>query len=54
VTLDLSCNFIEDKGIAQLASSITKLPKGMHHLNLSHCSLTGKVSNEFFLHFYFN
>ncbi len=46
VTLDLSCNFIEDKGIAQLATSITKLPKGMHHLNLSHCSLTNKGVNQ--------
>ena len=42
VTLDISCNFIEDKGIVALASSILKMPKGMHHLNLSHCSLTNK------------
>ena len=41
-SLDMSCNFIEDRGINPLSSTIAKLSKGMHHLNLSYCSLTGK------------
>ena len=41
-SLDLSCNFIEDRGINPLSSTMAKLSKGMHHLNLSYCSLTGK------------
>ena len=40
--LDLSCNFLEDKGLVQLAIQFAKLPKGMHHLNVSHSSLTSK------------
>jgi hypothetical protein len=40
--LDVSCNFLEDKGIIQMAQVMSKLPKGMHHLNLSHCSLASK------------
>ena len=41
-SLDLSCNFIEDRGINPLSNTMAKLSKGMHHLNLSYCSLTGK------------
>ena len=41
-SLDLSCNFIEDRGIHPLSGTISKLSKGMHHLNLSYCSLSGK------------
>ena len=45
-SLDLSCNFLEDKGIAPLSQAVAKNPKGMHHLNLSYCSLTSKgISN---------
>merc|ERR1712223_231105 len=40
--LDLSCNFLEDKGLVQLAIQFAKLPKGMHHLDVSHSSLTSK------------
>ncbi len=40
--MDLSCNFLEDKGIMQMAASMAKMPKGMRHLNLSHASLTSK------------
>ena len=41
-SLDLSCNFIEDRGINPLSSALAKLPKGIHHMNLSYCTLTGK------------
>lgn len=44
--LDLSCNFLEDKGVNQLSAVMAKMPKGMHHLNLSHCSLTSKGTNN--------
>ncbi|XP_051163471.1 F-actin-uncapping protein LRRC16A isoform X3 [Leptopilina boulardi] len=41
-TIDLSNNMIEDKGASHLNGPITKLPKGLQKLNLSHCGLTGK------------
>ena len=40
--IDLSCNFLEDKGLIPVAAIMSKIPKGMHHLNLSHCSLTSR------------
>ena len=45
--LDFSCNFLEDKGVIPLGQVMAKLPKGMHHLNLSHCSLSTKGLNSF-------
>lgn len=45
-TLDLSNNMIEDKGAIYLAGCITKLNKGLVHLNLSHCGLTSKGVNQ--------
>ena len=44
--LDFSCNFLEDKGVIPLGQVMAKLPKGMHHLNLSHCSLSTKGLNS--------
>ena len=44
--IDLSCNFLEDKGLAQISGVFAKHPKGIHHLNLSHCSLTSKGLNS--------
>ena len=44
--LDFSCNFLEDKGVVPLGQVMSKLPKGMHHLNLSHCSLSVKGLNS--------
>ncbi|XP_049862710.1 F-actin-uncapping protein LRRC16A isoform X2 [Schistocerca gregaria] len=59
-TLDLSNNLIEDKGasslcgiiakimqgVNQLSSPLGKLPKGLVHLNLSHCGLSSKGVNQ--------
>ncbi|XP_075224401.1 capping protein regulator and myosin 1 linker 1 leucine rich repeat protein [Lycorma delicatula] len=59
-TLDLSCNMIEDKGASSLcgivakimqgathlSSPLAKVPKGLIHLNLSHCGLTSKGVNQ--------
>ena len=42
VSFDLSCNFVEDKGIAQLSAAVGKMPKGLRHVNLSYCSLSSK------------
>lgn len=47
VSLDLSCNFLEDKGINQLSSVISKMPRGPRHLNLSHCALSSKGISHF-------
>lgn len=44
--MDLSCNFLEDRGLAQVAQAMAKLPKGSHHLNLSYCSLASKGINS--------
>ena len=44
--LDLSCNFLEDKGLVPVTQVMAKVPKGMHHLNLSHCSLSSKGINS--------
>ena len=41
-SFDLSCNFVEDKGIAQLSAAVGKMAKGLRHVNLSYCSLTSK------------
>ncbi|KAL0270608.1 UNVERIFIED_CONTAM: hypothetical protein PYX00_007960 [Menopon gallinae] len=45
-TLDLSNNLIEDKGALHLCSICSTLPKGLVHLNLSHCGLTSKGVNN--------
>lgn len=45
-TLDLSNNLIEDKGANHLSSPLARLPKGLVHLNLSHCSLSSKGVNQ--------
>ncbi|GLH15724.1 Leucine-rich repeat-containing protein 16A [Gryllus bimaculatus] len=45
-TLDLSNNIIEDKGANHLSSPLARLPKGLVHLNLSHCSLSSKGVNQ--------
>ncbi|KAK6644485.1 hypothetical protein RUM43_000752 [Polyplax serrata] len=45
-TLDLSNNLIEDKGASHLSVLCSKLPKGLVHLNLSHCGLTSKGVNN--------
>ena len=42
-SFDLSCNFLEDKGLNQLSSVIAKVSHGLRHLNLSYCSLPGRV-----------
>jgi hypothetical protein len=44
--LDLSCNFLEDKGLVPVTQVMAKVPKGMHHLNLSHCSLSSRGINS--------
>lgn len=45
-TLDLSNNMIEDKGASHLSSPLAKVPKGLIHLNLSHCGLSSKGVNQ--------
>ncbi|XP_040574812.1 F-actin-uncapping protein LRRC16A isoform X1 [Lepeophtheirus salmonis] len=47
MSFDLSCNFLEDKGVAALSQSVSKLPRGLHHVNLSHCSLSSKGITAF-------
>ena len=32
--MDLSYNFLEDKGLVPITQVMAKVPKGMHHLNL--------------------
>lgn len=44
-TLDISLNFVEDKGIAPLSTALKHFPRGLRHLNLSHCTLSGKAVN---------
>ncbi|KAG1660766.1 F-actin-uncapping protein LRRC16A [Nymphon striatum] len=44
-TIDLSYNLIEDKGAGYLSTPITKLQKGLIHLNLAHTGLTSKGVN---------
>ncbi|QQP32283.1 Uncharacterized protein FKW44_024178, partial [Caligus rogercresseyi] len=46
-SFDLSCNFLEDKGLLALSQSVSKLPRGLHHVNLSHCSLSSKGITAF-------
>ena len=41
-TIDISLNFVEDKGMAPISAAISHFPRGLRHLNLSHCSLSGK------------
>ena len=44
-TLDISLNFVEDKGLAPLSAAISHFPRGPRHINLSHCTVTGKAVN---------
>ncbi len=46
-SFDISCNFLEDKGLTHLSTAVSKHPKGLHHVNLSHCSLTAKGLSSF-------
>ncbi|XP_066256338.1 F-actin-uncapping protein LRRC16A isoform X2 [Euwallacea similis] len=45
-TIDLSFNPIEDKGASYLSQCISKLNKGVVHINVSHCSLSSKGINH--------
>ncbi|KAB0792496.1 hypothetical protein PPYR_14455 [Photinus pyralis] len=45
-TIDLSNNMIEDKGAINLTGCVSRLNKGLVHLNLSHCGLTSKGVNQ--------
>ena len=44
-TLDLSLNFVEERGLAPLSTALSHFPRGPRHLNLSHCLLSGKAVN---------
>lgn len=44
-TIDISLNFVEDKGLSPLSTAISHFPRGPRHLNLSHCTVTGKATN---------
>ncbi len=46
-SFDLSCNFVEDKGLNQLSAVIGKRDKGLKHVNLSYCSLSVKGLSNF-------
>ncbi|XP_068913409.1 F-actin-uncapping protein LRRC16A [Tenebrio molitor] len=45
-TVDLSYNTIEDKGAIYLAGCVSRLNKGLVHLNLAHCGLSSKGVNH--------
>jgi hypothetical protein len=45
VTLDLSLNFIEERGLGPLSAALSHFPRGPRHINLAHCLLTGKAVN---------
>jgi Ran GTPase-activating protein (RanGAP) involved in mRNA processing and transport len=45
-TLDISLNFVEDRGLGSLATVLSHFPRGTRHLNLAHCVLTGKAVNN--------
>ncbi|XP_050312347.1 F-actin-uncapping protein LRRC16A isoform X3 [Anthonomus grandis grandis] len=47
-TLDLSHNPIEDKGASYLSQCIGRLPKGLVHINVSHCGFSSKGVNHVF------
>lgn len=40
-----SLNFVEDKGLINISQVVSHLPRGTKHLNLAHCSLSGKGVN---------
>ena len=44
-SIDISLNFVEDKGMTPISTAISHFPRGLRHLNLSHCSLSGKAVN---------
>jgi len=45
-TLDISLNFVEDRGLSSLANAISHFPRGTRHINLAHCTLSGKGVNN--------
>ncbi|KAJ3663512.1 hypothetical protein Zmor_007767 [Zophobas morio] len=45
-TIDLSYNTIEDKGAIYLSGCISRLNKGLVHLNVAHCGLSSKGVNH--------
>ncbi|KYB28825.1 Leucine-rich repeat-containing protein 16A-like Protein [Tribolium castaneum] len=45
-TIDLSYNTIEDKGANYLSGCVSRLNKGLVHLNLAHCGLSSKGVNH--------
>ena len=49
-SFDMSCNFLEDKGINNLSTVLSKMPRGLHHVNLSYCSLTPKVRENILIY----
>eukprot|EP00090_Calanus_glacialis_P000689 TRINITY_DN10463_c0_g1_i2.p1 TRINITY_DN10463_c0_g1~~TRINITY_DN10463_c0_g1_i2.p1 ORF type:complete len:1522 (-),score=274.97 TRINITY_DN10463_c0_g1_i2:738-5303(-) len=44
-TLDISLNFVEDRGLANISNVLSHFPRGTKHINLAHCTLTGKGIN---------
>ena len=44
-TLDISLNFVEDRGLANISNILSHFPRGTKHINLAHCTLTGKGIN---------
>lgn len=42
----VNCTFIIFLGTVHLGNAFSKLPKGLIHLNLSHCGLTSKGVNQ--------
>lgn len=46
LSLNLSNNSLEDKGVAALSSQLAKLPLGLKHLNLSRTSMSPKGVNS--------
>lgn len=44
-TIDISLNFVEDKGLTSLSTALSHFPRGPRHLNLAHCTLSGKATN---------
>ena len=45
-TIDLSLNFIEDKGLANLTSVMGSLLRGPQHVNLSNTTITGDTNSR--------
>merc|ERR1719410_2806020 len=45
-TLDISLNFVEDRGLISIANVLAHFPRGTRHINLAHRTLTGKGVNN--------